>query len=279
MAPPEPQNALLAADWLGFARRAAAAASAALERYPETGDRAETVGRGEGGDETLVIDAAVEDAIFGELERLGEPVRAISEERGEVEIAGGGPVHVVIDPVDGSRNAKRDFPAYCVSIAVADGPTMADVAFAFVHDFARGEEWSARRGEGAWRGADELALDSGHPLDVLALESTHPYHVARNAEAIREAGPSRLRALGSIALALCWIAGARVDAMASLAHCRSVDAAAGQLIVREAGGAARFPDAGDGELAAPLELGMRSRVQAANGPEALARLDVLPAPG
>jgi myo-inositol-1(or 4)-monophosphatase len=67
--------------------------------------------------------------------------------------------------------------------------------------------------------------------------------------------------IGSIALSLCFVASARFDGMLSLRGARSVDAAAGQLIVREAGGAVAFPDAGGADpLGAGLGLDMRSRV-------------------
>jgi myo-inositol-1(or 4)-monophosphatase len=69
--------------------------------------------------------------------------------------------------------------------------------------------------------------------------------------------------IGSIALSLCFVASARFDGMLSLRPARSVDAAAGQLIVREAGGEVSFPDAdGDRPLGAGLDLEMRSRVVA-----------------
>ena len=56
---------------------------------------------------------------------------------------------VVIDPIDGSLNAKRGLPHFALSLAVADGPTMADVTFGFVQDFGPEEEWVAWRGQGA----------------------------------------------------------------------------------------------------------------------------------
>src|SRR5436190_22527130 len=108
-------------DWLALCRRAMTGVRSAFE---SCADRSQETGRGEGGDMALVIDRAAEDAIFAELEALGLPLTAISEERGQVELGGGGPVHVVIDPVDGSLNAKRGLPFACVSIAVASGPTM-----------------------------------------------------------------------------------------------------------------------------------------------------------
>src|SRR3712207_9426027 len=111
----------LDADWLAFSRRATAAGRTALERFPLRAERSERMGRGEGGDMTLAIDAAVEDAIFDELERFGVGVCVVSEERGMVEIAGGGPVRVVIDPIGGSPHAKGEAPLYRISIPVPSG--------------------------------------------------------------------------------------------------------------------------------------------------------------
>ena len=259
----------LDSDWLAVCRRAGEAVAIALERYPTRAEREQPTGRGEGGDMALVIDRAAEDAVFAELEALGQPLTVISEERGEVALLGGGPVHVVVDPVDGSLNAKRGLPFYCVSIAVARGATMGDVEVAYVLDLGTGEEWWAERGRGAHRNAERLARLEPAPLEILAVESAHPATVAAAADALAATGADRLRALGSIALALCSVAAGRADAMVSLRPARSVDAAAAQLVVREAGAALAFPDAGPDPLATPLSLDMRSRVAAATTPAVL----------
>ena len=253
-----------AADWLAFSRRAADAGREALQRFPLTAQRAEKLGRGEGGDMTLAIDGAVEDTVFAELEALGVGLCAISEERGLVEISGGGPIHVVIDPIDGSLNAKRKLPFYSISIAVADGDDMASVVFGYVANFPTGEEWWATRGEGAFLDGKRLqpAAHDTH-LEILGVESAHPLLVAAGSDALAQTKAHRLRMIGSIALSLCFVASARFDGMLSLRPARSVDAAAGQLIVREAGGEVSFPDAdGDRPLGAGLDLEMRSRVVA-----------------
>ena len=260
-------------DWLALCRRAADAVGQALERYPLLADRSVTAGRGEGGDTALVIDRAAEDMVFEELESLGTGLVAVSEERGSVEIGGGGPVHVIIDPIDGSRNAKRGVPMYALSIAVAQGQTMRDVAFAYVHDFSHAEDWWATRDGGAFLAGERLPeLDGTAELEMLGLETIRPGLVTETAEAVASTGAERLRALGSIALSLCYVAAGRFDAMVSLSDSRSVDAAAGQLIVREAGGAVAFPDVGDDPLDASLQLDMRSRVMAAATPALLERL-------
>ena len=260
-------------DWLAVCRRAVDAVRAELQRFPETADRAVALGRGEGGDMTLVIDQAAEDAILRELEALELPLTVVSEERGHVDLHGGGPMRVVVDPIDGSRNAKRGIPAYSVSIAVADGPAIGDVKFAFVHDLALDEDWHAAPGQGAYLNGERLPqLQADGELEILALEIIHPQLVLDSAEAIAATGAHRLRALGSFALALCWVAGGRYDALATLSTCRSVDFAAGQLIVTEAGGAVAMPDAGGDVAATSLDLVTRTRVLAAANAELLERL-------
>lgn len=273
-----------APDWLGLCRKAARQLGEVLEGHPTTQERAVEAGRGSGGDRSLVIDRAAEEGVFSLLDDLhaqGHRFAVVSEERGEVDY-GDPELRVVIDPIDGSLNAKRDLPHHAISIAVADGPTMADVAFAFVYDYGPGEEWVARRGGGAT--LDGAALDPGlaerrNPegrLEVLGIESADPRWVAESIDRLTDSA-HRLRALGSIAVSLCQVAAARMDAMVSLKNCRAFDAAAGQLIVREAGGHVAFP-AFDDPLAAPLDLVPRSPVVAARSPRAVADLASVPRP-
>jgi myo-inositol-1(or 4)-monophosphatase len=276
VASPDQPDPALAADWLAACRRMTEGVRAALARYPTPDERARTTGRGEGGDMALAIDRAAEDAVFAELEALGLPLTVVSEERGHVPLAGGGPVHVVVDPIDGSLNAKRRLPFHCLSIAVAAGPTMKDVVFGYIAELAAGAgasphavggEWWARRGGGAFADDEPLSVHDrpadSQAIEVLAFESANPRVVAALADELASTGARRLRSLGAIALALCLVAGGRADAMTSLAPCRSVDAAAGQLIVREAGGVVAFPDARDANGSTSLDLEMRSRVMAA----------------
>src|SRR3954466_9801428 len=143
---------VLAADWPAICRRIAAAQRPIFERAKTSEQRTVYEGVGEGGDRTLVIDRECEDMVFAELERLAEQGAsfiAVSEERGEVAFGAGGEHRIVIDPIDGSMNARRTIPSFAVSIAVSSGPSMADVEFGFVHDFGADEEFMARRGEGA----------------------------------------------------------------------------------------------------------------------------------
>src|SRR5581483_433563 len=106
-------------------------------------------------------------------------VTIVSEEAGRV---GSGSTVVVVDPIDGSLNAKRGIPFFSVSIAVAAGGTMDDVHFGYVYDFGSGEEWIARRGGGA--SLDGATLGAVRPKDeveILSFEATLTSLVARDA--------------------------------------------------------------------------------------------------
>ncbi len=262
---------VFSADWLGICRRIVGAQRQIFASTPGSAERTVYEGVGEGGDRTLVIDRRCEDVVFAELERLaaeGASFVAVSEERGEVEFGSGGSVRVVIDPIDGSLNARRTIPSHSLSIAVASGTSMADVEFGFVHDFGADEEFAARRGVGATLDAEPIAVSSGpEKLEIVGLESAEPEWAQPALEAL--AGKAyRLRVVGSIAITAAYVAAGRFDAMLSLRPCRSVDAAAAQLIVREAGGSIAF---GGGDLAqAPLDLDARYFCAAARDGEALA---------
>jgi myo-inositol-1(or 4)-monophosphatase len=254
-----------------------------LEDRPTIAERVKETGtRGEGGDRTLLIDEAAEDVVFAELEQIhkqGVRFRALSEERGIVDF-GGDDLLVVIDPIDGSVNAKRGLPHHALSVAVSEGPTMADVVFGFVQDFGPAEEWVAWRGGGAQ--LDGIRLDPSlqerrtkdGKLEVLGIESADPRWVVQSADALAETA-HRLRAIGAMAVSLCQVAAARFDAMASLRRCRAVDVAAAQLIVREAGGEVAFI-AYDDPLGAPLDIEPHSPIIAARSPAGLAAARTVP---
>jgi myo-inositol-1(or 4)-monophosphatase len=236
---------VLSADWPGICRRAVAAQRAIFEEVRGSRERTVYEGVGEGGDRALVIDRRCEDAVFAELEGLaaaGASFVAVSEERGEVAFGGGGPARVVIDPIDGSLNARRTLPAHSLSVAVASGPSMADVELGFVYDFGAGEELMARRGEGATLGGEPIAVSApAEKIELLGLEAAEPGRALPVLEAL--AGRVyRLRVVGSLAISGAYVAAGRFDAMLGLRPCRSVDVAAAQLIVREAGGAVAFGD-------------------------------------
>jgi myo-inositol-1(or 4)-monophosphatase len=249
-------------DWLSFCRDCVADIDVALEALPTRVEREPVLRSGKGGDDTTAIDAAAEDAVVRRLEALGGDFVLVSEELGERAFGSGGPIRVVVDPIDGSVNAKRGIPFFSLSLAVADGLTMGDVTFGYVYDFGAREEWVAERGLGARLNGRSLeAPPPKDPIEILSFEATTTAYVADKAASLVGVA-ERLRVMGSLALSLCHLAAGRVDAVCSLKAARSIDIAAAQLLVRERGYAIElFEDPPFTD--APLDLSGRSRVVAA----------------
>src|SRR2546428_25613 len=128
------------------------AIQAAVHRFK--GDLGEVVGRGATGANTQRIDLVAEQAAFAYLKDRGRPYTVVSEEAGRVE--GEGDWTLVLDPVDGTHNAVRGFPAYAVSIAaVPRAPRgnverLRDVTAGLVRDLVTGHTYFAGAGKGAF---------------------------------------------------------------------------------------------------------------------------------
>jgi myo-inositol-1(or 4)-monophosphatase len=260
--------------WLELCRAAVGDIQRLLGELPTRVERETVIGTGQGGDETTAIDAAAEQAVVARLQRLnddGIDFTLVSEELGEQVFGRDGDWWVVLDPIDGSMNAKRDIPFFSLSLAVADGPRMSDVVFGFVYDFGSGEEWTAVRGEGAW--LDGIRLGEVEPkqaIEILSLEATQTPSVADRAGGFVGLA-RRLRVMGSLALSLCHLAAGRVDAVCSLKPVRAVDIAAAQLLIRECNFAVELFDAPP-LVEAPLDVRARSRVVAGASAEVCGRV-------
>ena len=131
----------MSVDWLALCRSCVSDIDQVLVDLPTRAEREPVLRAGEGGDDTTAIDAAAEAAVVARLEGLDTGFTLISEELGERVFGGGGPMRVVVDPIDGSVNAKRAIPFFSLSLAVADGPLLGDVTFGYVFDFGAREEW------------------------------------------------------------------------------------------------------------------------------------------
>ena len=135
---------------------------------------------------------------------------------------------------------------------------MEDVEFGYVHDFGNARGVRRQAGEGATLNGEPLDPDAvGRELEVVGFESARPEWVVPVAAQL-EGTMYRMRMVGTIAISLCYVAAARFDGMLTTNVCRSVDAAAGQLIAREAGAFVSF--LGHGGIEAPLDLDARFRM-------------------
>ena len=243
-------------NWAELCRAAVADVKAVLAEMPGREARERPVGKGKGGDVTAALDEAAESAALAHFAR--EDVRIVSEELG---FKGDGRFTLVVDPIDGSQNAERGIPYFCLCVAVAEGDTVGDVFFGYVYDFGANEEWMAVRGEGAWLDGRPILDGPRDYVQFMSLEATRAQLVQ---ESLVKLAPltDRVRVMGAQALTYCHLAAGRTDAVVCLKPSRSVDFAASQLIVRERGFAIELIDEPPLE-AAPLDLKARSRVVAA----------------
>ena len=230
----------------------------------------------------MAVDRAAEDAALAVLERLaGEGERASrSSPRRSASAATAAVAAGASSSIRSTAASMRSagFRCYALSVAVADGPSMADVALGYVYDLGNGEEWIARRGGGA--SVDGAPLSEARPqerLQLVALEAGLTEHLVpcgcshdgrRRARSACSA-PSR-------SLSATWpTAVSTPSRVCARAVGRAIDIAAAQLVVREAGSVIALPDAPGPFAAAPLDLQGRSRVVAAGDERSLARVAAL----
>jgi myo-inositol-1(or 4)-monophosphatase len=180
----------------------------------------------------------------------------------------------IIDPLDGTSNYSRRLPGFSVSVAVAEaGQVLAGVTY----DPLRQETFCAERGQGAFlrqgRAAPQPLRVSGTRELAQAIAgldwARDPTIRARVLTSLGRVGAAcrTVRALGSAALGVAYVAAGRLDVYYHLSV-QPWDAAAGWLLVSEAGGRVTSPGG------RPWSLEQRA-LAASNGPLHAAFIDTL----
>jgi myo-inositol-1(or 4)-monophosphatase len=204
---------------------------------------------GADGTPTKFIDLVAEEKVVEVLEEVERPITLISEEIGEYKI-GKGPSEAVfvVDPLDGTRNAIKNIPAYGISIAVADPLgisktalhttelTLRDVEIGFVKNFATGDIYNAQRGNGAFLNGNEIKPSkktdvSGSSIGAYIYRAEMS-KIDKLCKTVRS-----MRILGSVAIELCYVADGTYDAFLDVrGNLRIVDISAAKLIIEESKG-------------------------------------------
>lgn len=141
---------------------------------------------------------------------------------------------------------------------------MTDVWFGYVFDFGTGEEFVADdRGYLRVNGAPVNEVVQT-PYCIIGCESAEPALLAPGLIELSDVGVREIRVIGSIAICLCYVALGRFDGMLTCKDCRSVDAAAGQLVARQTGREVYFD--GESPASATLDLGGRYRLVSGMNP-------------
>lgn len=148
-----------------------------------------------------------------------------------------------VDPLDGTINYLYGLPHWCVSVACVD----ADGAIAgAILDPSRDELFTATRSGGAWLGTQRLAANALTDLAHALVATGFSYQPAERATQARvvariAGGVRDIRRAGSAALDLAWVAAGRLDAYFEVSR-SPWDSAAGELLVREAGGSVTWTE-------------------------------------
>lgn len=193
-------------------------------------------------------------------ERIGRafPGDVLLGEEGGERVPGDAPAtgfRWIVDPLDGTFNFVHGFPYIATSIAVErEGQIEAGV----IANPLTGEIFYGVRGSGAWqldhtdlmKPPQALRVSSADRLDRALIASVLPSAASTSFEQVLPAWLDVTRACGSIrrtgaaALDLAYVAAGRLDGFFVMSLARW-DAAAGALLVREAGGAVQDFSGGD----------------------------------
>ncbi|XP_063701504.1 inositol monophosphatase 1 [Culicoides brevitarsis] len=153
----------------------------------------------------------------------------------------------IIDPVDGTMNFVHGFPHSCVSIALlVDKVTEIGI----VYNPVLNQKFTARRGKGAFLNGKEIHVSSVTSLaDALICTETGTSRDEQKMVVVMEnlnkltRIANGIRCLGAAALNICMVALGGADCYFEFGL-HAWDMAAGELIVREAGGVSLDPSGG-----------------------------------
>jgi myo-inositol-1(or 4)-monophosphatase len=220
-------------DLLGLAERAArAAGDLLLDRFGHV--RAVTT-KSSPTDLVSDVDRDSESLLLNQIQSARPDDGILSEEGGRESSSSG--IRWIIDPLDGTVNYLFGLPQWAVSIAVADPDgLLAGVVF----DPSRSEMFSATRGAGATLNGDPIHVSERDDLGTALIGTGFAYDAeSRGVQARRMPHLLPLvrdiRRAGSAALDLSSVACGRLDGFFE-APMKPWDRAAGELLVREAGG-------------------------------------------
>ena len=221
---------------LNIAVRAARKAGNVIAKAYEQPESVEATQKG-ANDFVTNVDKAAEKVIIDTIKKSYPKHTIYGEECGE-QLGEDQDVQWVIDPLDGTTNFIKRIPHFSVSIAVRiKGRT----EVAVVYDPIRNELFTATRGSGAQLNGYRLRAGDAKDLTGTVLATGFPFKAKQHTNAYMDimkalfAQCADMRRTGSAALDLAYVAAGRVDGFFEIGL-KPWDTAAGELMVREAGG-------------------------------------------
>jgi len=190
-----------------------------------------TVDIGADGTPTKYIDKIAEDVALKAIKKSKISINLLSEEAGFID--NGGDYLIVLDPVDGTRNATRGIPFYSVSLAIGKS-TLSDIEFGIVKNIPTGDEFIVEKNHGAFLNKNPVVIpDMPAAEPLLAMSLGKQKDIASKSLSKQY----KIRSLGATSLEMCMVATGSFDSyVVERETMRVTDIAASTLFVREAGG-------------------------------------------
>ncbi len=190
-------------------------------------------------DITRKMDMAAEHALDDALAKRDLSARIISEELGDRIVGNHPEFMLVFDPIDGSTNAACGIPFFCTSLAYTEKTDIAsfgDITMAVICDISN-NRYCAENGKGAFLNGNRISggKRGARPKPVISVYS---YGVPEVPPGLIDLEKSIIvRALGSIALDMCYVADGTLDGLIDTRGLVSgYDIMASALVLKEAGG-------------------------------------------
>ncbi|GAC1465755.1 MAG: inositol monophosphatase family protein [Isosphaeraceae bacterium] len=160
------------------------------------------------------------------------------EEDGSAVTDDSNPWRWIVDPLDGTMNFAHGFPFWCVSIALEHA---GNLVVGVVHDPLTSQTYSASTGQGASRNGQPIRVSLSDRLETSLIVAAFPTNFGADADRQTSyfrrlsTGTHSLRRTGSSALNLALLAAGNCEVCYGT-DLHPWDAAAGVVLVREAGG-------------------------------------------
>jgi NAD+ kinase len=224
-----------------------------------------TIDIGADGTPTKYIDKIAEDVAVKEISKSQIPVNLLSEEIGFID--NNSEYIIVLDPVDGTRNAIRGIPFFAISVAVGK-KNLSDVEYGIVRNVGTNDTFIAEKNHGAYLNKKQIVVPD-FPASELLISVT----MGKNLDklTLNVAKKNVIRSLGAASLEMCMVASGSLDAyIVGKEFMRVIDIAASTLILREAGGFV-FDKYGK-DLEMPLNLDERTSIVASGNQDLIKKL-------
>lgn len=182
------------------------------------------------------VDTDIQNFLARELGSRFPDIQFLGEEEGLHEMSGD--TYWILDPIDGTTNLIHDYQHSVVSLALCE---KGEITMGVVYDPFREDVYHAQKGKGSFLNGSPIHVSEAESLsETIVSVGTSPYDrelSEQNFQRIRRVFDSAqdIRRTGTAAMDLAYVACGRTGGFFE-PKLSPWDFAAGQLLVREAGG-------------------------------------------